>query len=78
MLSKTLDRAERLQRHMVTLIKFSSHTQTHTHARAHIRMDARTHSEEVFCCFCFDLKEESEDECLPERGREFHITGPMY
>ena len=28
--------------------------------------------------FSFDLKEESEDECLTERGREFQITGPMY
>ena len=25
--------------------------------------------------FSFDLKEESEDECLTERGREFQITG---
>ena len=28
--------------------------------------------------FSFDLKEESEDECLAETGREFQITGPMY
>ena len=28
--------------------------------------------------FSFDLKEESEDECLTERGREFQITGPVY
>ena len=28
--------------------------------------------------FSFDLKEESEDECLTERGREFQITFPMY
>ena len=27
--------------------------------------------------FSFDLREESEDECLTERGREFQITGPM-
>ena len=26
----------------------------------------------------FDLKEESEEECLTERGREFQITGLMY
>ena len=28
--------------------------------------------------FRFDLKDESEDKCLTERGREFQITGPMY
>ena len=28
--------------------------------------------------FSFDLKEESEDECLTKRGREFRSTGPMY
>ena len=28
--------------------------------------------------FSFDLKEESEDECLTGRGSEFHSTGPMY
>ena len=28
--------------------------------------------------FSFDLKEESEDECLPEGGSEFQSTGPMY
>ena len=28
--------------------------------------------------FSFDLKEESEDECLTKRGREFLSTGPMY
>ena len=28
--------------------------------------------------FNFDLKEESEDECLTERGKEFQITGPIY
>jgi len=28
--------------------------------------------------FNFDFrKEDSEDECLTERGREFQITGPM-
>ena len=27
--------------------------------------------------FSFDLREQSENECLTERGREFHITGPM-
>ena len=30
-----------------------------------------------FSVFSFDLKEESEDECLRERGREFQSTGPM-
>ena len=28
--------------------------------------------------FSFDLKEESEDECLTERGMESQITGPVY
>ena len=28
--------------------------------------------------FSFDLKEESEDIRLTERGREFQSTGPMY
>ena len=27
--------------------------------------------------FSLDLKEESEEECPTERGREFKITGPM-
>ena len=26
----------------------------------------------------FDLKEESEDKCLTERGNDFQIRGPMY
>ena len=29
-----------------------------------------------FSVFSFDLKEESEDKCLTERGREFQSTGP--
>ena len=36
------------------------------------------HADEKRWGFGFDLKEESEDECLTERGREFQITGPMY
>ena len=28
--------------------------------------------------FSSDLKEESGDECLTEREREFQITGPMH
>ena len=28
--------------------------------------------------FQFDLKEETEDECLTERGSEFQNTGPIY
>ena len=28
--------------------------------------------------FSFDLKEESEEECMTERGREFQMTGPVY
>ena len=28
--------------------------------------------------FQFTLKEESEDECLTEIGREFQMTGPAY
>ena len=28
--------------------------------------------------FSSDLKEESEEECLTERGREFQITGPIH
>ena len=36
------------------------------------------YAEEKRWVFSFDLKEESEDECLTERSREFQITGPMY
>ena len=37
------------------------------------------YADEKRSVFNFDLKkEESEDECLTERGREFQITGPMY
>ena len=32
-------------------------------------------TEEKWWVFSFDLKEESEDECLTESGREFQITG---
>ena len=34
----------------------------------------------IFYCmvFSFDLKAESEDECLTETGREFQTTGPIY
>ena len=36
------------------------------------------YADEKRSVFSFDLKEESEDECLTERGIEFQITGPMY
>ena len=36
------------------------------------------HAEEKRWVFSFDLKEESEDKCLTEKGREFQSTGPMY
>ena len=36
------------------------------------------YAEEKRWVFSFDLKEESEDECLTERGREFQSTGPVY
>ena len=35
-------------------------------------------AEEKMWVFSFDLKEESEEACLTERGREFQMTGPMY
>ena len=39
---------------------------------------ADQYPEEKRWVFIFDLKEESVDEYLKERGREFPITGPMY
>ena len=36
------------------------------------------YAEEKRWVFSSDLKEESEDKCITERGREFQITGPMY
>ena len=36
------------------------------------------HADEKRWGFGFDLKEESEDECLTQTGREFQITRPMY
>ena len=36
------------------------------------------HAEKKRWVLSFDLKEESEDECLTQRGTEFQITGPMY
>ena len=36
------------------------------------------HAEEKRWVFTFDLKEESEEECLTEIGREFQMTGPTY
>ena len=35
------------------------------------------YAEEKRWDFNFDLKEESEDECLTERGREYQTAGPM-
>ena len=36
------------------------------------------YAEEKRWVFTFDIKEESEDECQTDGGREFQITGPMY
>ena len=36
------------------------------------------YAEEKRWVFSFDLNEETEEECLTERGTEFQITGPMY
>ena len=35
-------------------------------------------AEEKRWVFSFDLKEESEEGCLTEKGRKFQMTGPMY
>ena len=35
-------------------------------------------AEEKTLVFSFDLKAESEDECLTETGREFQTTSPIY
>ena len=35
------------------------------------------YAEEKRWVFSFDLKEEREEKCLTERGRDFQITGPM-
>ena len=67
-------------------------TRARTHARTHAHTHTHTHTthwynekqmtdqsaEDKRWVFSFDLKEESEDECLTERAREFKITGPMY
>ena len=64
-------------------------THTHTHTHTHARARARAHdtgdskkatdqfAEEERWVFSFVSKEESEDECLTERGREFQCTGPV-
>ena len=36
------------------------------------------YAEEKRWVFRIAVKEESEDKCLTERGREFQITDPMY
>ena len=36
------------------------------------------YAEEKRWVFNSDVKEDSEEECLTERGREFQITGPMF
>jgi len=36
------------------------------------------YAEEKRWDFSFNLKEESDNECLTERGREFQIAGPIY
>ena len=63
------------------------HTHTHTHTHTHykympywwwIGKTTDQYATEKIWVFNFDLKEESEDECLTERGREFQSTGPMH
>ena len=36
------------------------------------------YAEKKRCIFRLAVKEESEDKCPTERGREFQITGPVY
>ena len=61
-----------------------THTHTHTlqiHALLVMHWYQKTtdqYDKEKRWVFSFDLKEESEDECLTEREREFQSTGPMY
>ena len=55
------------------------HTYTHTHTQSPYEyMPVHQYAEEKRWVFSFDLKEESEDECLIEKGREFQIIGPVY
>ena len=77
-----------------TCMHTCTHTHAHTHTCMHTCMRAHTHTRSNpmntclnvsmqkkrggFWLFSFDLKEESEDECLTERGREFQILGPLY
>ena len=84
---------EHLQRHMDTLTSSQTHTQTHactdpdTHVTHTLQMSntcinspkaTDQYAEEKRWVCSFDLKEENEDECLTERGRNFQITGPMH
>ena len=76
--------------HARTHARTHAHTHTHTHrVQIHALLvmgwynerkenDRSVYAEEKRRVFNFDLKRESEDECLTERGREFQITGPMY
>ena len=69
-------------------IRICSFYHTHTHApNTHVTGDKLVewegkkmtdqYAEEKRWVCSFELKEESEDECLTEIGREFQITGPM-
>ena len=83
--------APHLQRAQITYndIRIHTHTHTHTHSHTYTLLTAGWQNEKKengrSVCrreevgFQFWLKkEESEDECLMERGREFQIAGPMY
>ena len=84
--------AERRQR-AKTHTRTHTHTHTHPNATQHNTTEIHAllvmgwynekkttdqYAEEKRRVFSFDLKEESEDECLTERGREFQISDPMY
>ena len=75
--------------HFITHTHTPRHTHAHTYPDKHthckymhywwwIGKKTNQYAEEMRCVFSFDLKEESEDECLTERGRVFRSTGPMY
>ena len=61
------------------------HIHTHTHSTntcitgdGLVKWQISIYVEGKRWVFSFDLKEESEDECLTGRGSEFQSTGPMY
>ena len=72
--------------HQDTPAHTNTHLRTHIHTHTHTTNTCITgdglvkwrYAEEKRWLFSFDLKEESEDECLTERGSEFQSTGPMY